>query len=198
MPICIIITRLVVHLPAGVLPELLPLCSLLAADSEWQRDAAGVASLIMSALSSVAASYNQQGDPVSAAILLDASLRRWGCRCERACGPCNWREGFVLPLRCVDTTHTFRPCRRRFEELAGVRASAVKATMRAADAAMERLTEEQRSVAAATRPQSEALVDRVVAALTDELGAYQQGNMVTKVQRWDDGEGALQLIGPLH
>lgn len=64
------------HCFAGVLPELLPLVDLLAADPEWQRDAAGVAALGMSCLSKVAAAYQQKGDPVSAAILLEASLRK--------------------------------------------------------------------------------------------------------------------------
>ncbi len=60
----------------GVLPELLPLASLLAADPEWQRDAAGVASLCMSCLAGVAAGYRRLGDTLSEAILLEASLRK--------------------------------------------------------------------------------------------------------------------------
>ena len=61
---------------AAVLPELLPLANLLAADAEWQRDASGVAALIMSCLGNVATAYQQRGDLVSAAILLEAAMRR--------------------------------------------------------------------------------------------------------------------------
>ncbi|KAL4448648.1 hypothetical protein ABPG75_005867 [Micractinium tetrahymenae] len=143
----------------SVLPELMPLGELLSGEAEWQHNAAGVSALIMGCLSGVAAAYRQAGDPVSAAILLEASLRK-------------------------------------FEEAAGVRHPAVKATMRAADAALEALTPEQRSQVAAARPNCEANIARVVAALTDELGAYQQGNPTTKVQRWD-AEGAA-LVGPLR
>lgn len=60
---------------AGVLPELLPLANLLSAEPEWQRDAAGVASLAMSCLANIAAAYLRRGDAVSAAVLLEASLR---------------------------------------------------------------------------------------------------------------------------
>lgn len=67
--------------------------------------------------------------------------------------------------------------------------------MRASDAILEALTADQRSAVAAARPDFEETLRRVVAALTDELGAYQQGNPITKVQRWDS-EGAA-LIGPL-
>ena len=84
----------------------------------------------------------------------------------------------------------------RLEELAGVRHAAVKAAMRASDAALEGLTAEQRAAVAAVRPQYEATVARVVAALTDELGAYQKGKASTRVQRWD-AEGAA-LVGPLR
>ena len=59
-----------------MLPELLPLVNLLAADPDWQRDAVGVAALILGCLGNVAASYQRQGDSVSAATLLEASLRR--------------------------------------------------------------------------------------------------------------------------
>lgn len=61
---------------AGVLPELLPLEELLVGSQDWQRDAAGVAALIMGCLNRVAAAYSKAGDPVSAAILLEASLRK--------------------------------------------------------------------------------------------------------------------------
>lgn len=77
-----------------------------------------------------------------------------------------------------------------------MRHPAVKAAMRAADSALDGLTSEQRQEVAAARQGYEACMARVVSALTDELGAYQQGSPVTKVQRWD-AEGA-QLIGPLH
>jgi len=77
-----------------------------------------------------------------------------------------------------------------------VRHPAVKAAMRAADNALDTLTPDQRTLVSEARPQYEACIARVVAALTDELGAYQQGNLTTKVQRWDE-EGA-RLIGPLH
>ena len=76
MPPCGGTTHCIMCLPAGVLPELLPLVNLLAADLDWQRDAAGVAALSMSCLSKVAGAYQQKGDPVSAAILLEASLRK--------------------------------------------------------------------------------------------------------------------------
>ncbi|KAL4855431.1 Reticulocyte-binding protein 2 a [Chlorella vulgaris] len=143
----------------GVLPELLPLANLLSAEPEWQRDAAGVAGLAMSCLANIAAAYLRRGDAVSAAVLLEASLRT-------------------------------------FEEVAGVRSTAVKAAMRAADAALDGLSPEQRAVVADSRRGGEAVVRRVVAALTDELAAYQQGSLLTKVQRWDaDG---VALIGPLH
>ncbi|KAI3436380.1 hypothetical protein D9Q98_002434 [Chlorella vulgaris] len=143
----------------GVLPELLPLANLLAAEPEWQRDAAGVAGLAMSCFSNIAAAYLRRGDAVSAAVLLEASLRT-------------------------------------FEEVAGVRSTAVKAAMRAADAALDGLSPEQRAVVADLRRGGEAVVRRVVAALTDELAAYQQGSLLTKVQRWD-ADGVV-LIGPLH
>ncbi|PSC67518.1 hypothetical protein C2E20_8825 isoform B [Micractinium conductrix] len=143
----------------GVLPELLPLVALLAADPEWQRDAAGAAALALACLNRVAAGYRAQGDALSVAILLEAGLRK-------------------------------------LEELAGVRHAAVKAAMRASDAALEGLTAEQRAAVAAVRPQYEATVARVVAALTDELGAYQKGKASTRVQRWD-AEGAA-LVGPLR
>lgn len=77
-----------------------------------------------------------------------------------------------------------------------MRAPAVKSTMRAADAALEGLTPEQRAVVAAARPRSEEVVAQVAAALTDELGAYTQGAAVPKSQRWA-AEGA-SLVGPLH
>lgn len=54
----------------------MPLVNLLAADPEWQRDAAGVASLIMNCLAGVAAAYRRRGDSMSEAILLEASLRK--------------------------------------------------------------------------------------------------------------------------
>jgi hypothetical protein len=68
--------------------------------------------------------------------------------------------------------------------------------MRAADAALDGLSPEQRAVVADSRRGGEAVVRRVVAALTDELAAYQQGSLLTKVQRWD-ADGVV-LIGPLH
>lgn len=77
-----------------------------------------------------------------------------------------------------------------------MRHPAVKATMRVADAALETLTPEQRTQVAEARSNYEASIARVVAALTDELGAYQQGSPTTKVQRWDS-EGAA-LVGPLR
>lgn len=77
-----------------------------------------------------------------------------------------------------------------------MRASAVMSSMRAADTALESLSAEQRSAVAAARPEGEACIAKVVAALTDELAAYQHGGPVTKVQRWD-AEG-VRLIGPLH
>ncbi|KAI7840808.1 hypothetical protein COHA_005454 [Chlorella ohadii] len=144
----------------GVLPELLPLAALLGSVPEWERDAAGVSALTLRALNAVAADYQQQGDAVSAAILLEAALRR-------------------------------------FEEAAGVRHPAVKATMRAADAALDTLSAEQRAAVAEARPQAESTISRVVAALTDELGAYQQGSPVSKVERWAS-EGAGGVIGPLR
>lgn len=61
---------------AGVLPELMPLIALLAAEPDWQRDAAGVAGLILGCMSAVAASYRQQGDSVSAALVLESALRK--------------------------------------------------------------------------------------------------------------------------
>lgn len=76
LPACHLV---VVALPcpvAGVLPELMPLAELLSANAEWQRDAAGVSALVMGCLSGVAAAYRRAGDPVSAAILLEASLRK--------------------------------------------------------------------------------------------------------------------------
>lgn len=60
----------------GVLPELIPLAELLSSNAEWERDATGVSALIMGCLSGVAAAYRQAGDPMSAAILLEASLRK--------------------------------------------------------------------------------------------------------------------------
>lgn len=60
----------------GVLPELMPLADLLGGNGEWERDATGVSALIMGCLSGVAAAYRQAGDTVSAAILLEASLRK--------------------------------------------------------------------------------------------------------------------------
>lgn len=72
------------RLAAGVLPELLPLAALLGSVPEWERDAAGVSALILRALNAVAADYQQQGDAVSAAILLEAALRR--CVGVRAVG----------------------------------------------------------------------------------------------------------------
>lgn len=100
-----------------------------------------------------------------------------------------------LPTFTQDlASHAFRLW-RRFEEAAGVRHPAVKATMRAADAALEVLTPEQRAQVASVRPNYESTIACVVAALTDELGAYQQGSPTTKVQRWDS-EG-VALIGPL-
>lgn len=91
-------------------------------------------------------------------------------------------------------SHHFVVC--RFEEVAGVRSSAVKAAMRCADAALESLSPGERSAVAESRQKGEAVIQRVVTALTDELGAYQQGSLLTKVQRWDaDG---VALIGPLH
>ncbi|PRW44890.1 apoptotic chromatin condensation inducer in the nucleus-like isoform X1 [Chlorella sorokiniana] len=144
----------------GVLPELLPLAALLSSVPDWERDAGGVSALILRALNAVAADYQRQGDAVSAAILLEAALRR-------------------------------------FEEAAGVRHPSVKATMRAADAALDTLSAEQRAAVAEARPQAEATISRLVAGLTDELGAYQQGSPVSKVERWAS-EGAAGVIGPLH
>lgn len=59
-----------------MLPELLPLAALLSSVPDWERDAAGVSALTLRALNAVAADYQQQGDAVSAAILLEAALRR--------------------------------------------------------------------------------------------------------------------------
>lgn len=78
-----------------------------------------------------------------------------------------------------------------------MRHPSVKATMRAADAALDTLSAEQRAVVAEARPQAEATVNRVVAGLTDELGAYQQGSPISKVERWAS-EGAAGVIGSMH
>lgn len=178
-----------------MLPELLPLASLLAAEPEWERDAAGVAALLLGALRLVAASYQRQGDATSAAIVLEAGLRRW------VMGVYSKRGGFLASV-CVLTTVVASSCplplccHHRYEELAGVRHPAVKATMRAADAALDTLTPDQRSAVAAARPRAEETIARVAAALTDELAAYQPGNPVSKLQLWD-AEGTA-LIGPLH
>jgi hypothetical protein len=83
----------------------------------------------------------------------------------------------------------------RYEELSGVKSAAVRSCMRASDAALDALTADQRSAVAAARPTFEDVLTKVAAAVTDELGAYQQGSLITKVQRWDN-EGAA-LIGPL-
>lgn len=77
-----------------------------------------------------------------------------------------------------------------------MRHPSVKAAMRAADAALDTLPPEQRSAVAAARPRAEEAVARVAAALTDELGAYQQGTPVSKAQLWEE-QGAA-LVGPLH
>lgn len=71
----------------------------------------------------------------------------------------------------------------------------VKGAMRAADSALDSLTAEQRSTVSTARQQYEACISKVVGALNDELGAYQQGSPVTKTQRWDS-EG-VALIGSL-
>ena len=72
----------------------------------------------------------------------------------------------------------------------------VKSLMRAADAASDSLSSEQRSMVSTSRLQYDACIEKVVAAMTDELGAYSQGSPVTKVQRWDsDG---VALIGSLN
>lgn len=77
-----------------------------------------------------------------------------------------------------------------------MRHPAVKAAMRGADAALDTLSPDQRSVVAAARPRAEETIARVAAALTDELAAYQPGSPVSKAQQWD-AEGAA-LVGPLH
>lgn len=58
------------------MPELLALGSLLAAEPEWTQDASGVSSLTLKTLCNIAAAYKKVGDPISAAIVLEAGLRQ--------------------------------------------------------------------------------------------------------------------------
>lgn len=61
----------------AALPELVALADVLASDSEWAQDAAGVASLLLRVLGNIASAYAQAGDPVSAALLMEAGLRQY-------------------------------------------------------------------------------------------------------------------------
>jgi uncharacterized coiled-coil protein SlyX len=61
----------------GVLPELVALETLLSGEPAWAGDAAGVAALVLRSLGRVAEGYARGGDPASAAVLLEAALRRY-------------------------------------------------------------------------------------------------------------------------
>ena len=61
----------------GVLPELVALYGVLAAEPEWAADAGGVARLALRALAGVADAYAAAGDAAAAATLLEAALRRY-------------------------------------------------------------------------------------------------------------------------
>lgn len=59
-----------------MLPELAALLDLLSAEPQWRGDAVGVAGLIMSVLRGVADAYVAAGDGASAAVVLEAGLRK--------------------------------------------------------------------------------------------------------------------------
>ena len=58
------------------LPELAALAALLAPEPAWGEDAAGVAALALRAAARIAEAYAAAGDALSAAILLEAGLRK--------------------------------------------------------------------------------------------------------------------------
>ena len=87
---------------------------------------------------------------------------------------------------------------RRYEEEAGVGSKAVQRVACEADALLAALPPEGRESVAAARRRGggDALPDRVTAALTEELGAYQAGGGArSRVQEWD--QRGAELIGDL-
>lgn len=60
-----------------VLPEMVALCDLLEGTREWAKDAKGMATIILRVMGSIGTAYAQSGDLLSAAIVLEAALRRY-------------------------------------------------------------------------------------------------------------------------
>ena len=84
---------------------------------------------------------------------------------------------------------------RRWEEAAGERSPAVRAATRRADQLLEVLTPDQRSLLATKRGEAAAVLATLSEALTEQLGAYQDGSTRSKVQEWDERGAAM--LGPL-
>lgn len=84
---------------------------------------------------------------------------------------------------------------RQFEEIAGVKSSAVHAAIRRADQLIEALSPKDREILIAARPKYHSLVLKVSDALTEQLGAYQDAVGRNRLQEWNQRGPAM--IGPL-
>lgn len=143
-----------------MLPELVALESVLTKQADWAQDASGVASLILRVLGNISTAYTACNDPTSAAIVLEAGIRK-------------------------------------YEETAGVKSSAVRNATKQADKLLENMPAEERAVVGANRNKTDQVLNAVIAAFTEELGAYKQGSEKSKVEIWNE-QGPKKMIGALR
>ena len=85
---------------------------------------------------------------------------------------------------------------RKYEEVAGLKSSAVKGAARQAEMLLDSLPPDDQSKVAQYRRQSDTVLTTIVDALTEQLGAYTGNATKSKAQDWD--EKGVTMIGPLY
>lgn len=86
---------------------------------------------------------------------------------------------------------------RKYEEVAGLKSSAVKGAARQAETLLEySLPPDDQSKVAQYRRQSDTVLTTIVDAFTEQLGAYTGNASKSKAQDWD--VKGVTMIGPLH
>lgn len=181
---------------AGLLPEFLLLVDILSRNPEWERDAAGLAGVILRIVIEVADAYAEAQDPLSGVILLEGAQQR-----------CEWfglvTQGLPIPSwQCVGgmsplpTPANILLPRHRLAEIAGLRNPALKAASRASERLQVQLTPAQLEALVGLRKRvAPRALQRVAGALAEKLGV--QGPIVqrSKIEEW--ARRGVALLGPL-
>jgi hypothetical protein len=141
----------------AVFPEALELLKVIRGQSDWRKDAAGVATLLMRITLNIASSFSETGNPLLAAVVLEYGLRQ----CEGA---------------------------------VSLKSNTMIRGVKALEKAVASLSLEDSMKVSEARRNADEIENYLVKALTDELGAYQDGTQVDKHILWDQ-QGATILQG---